>query len=137
MLQTHKTIAALPRRAEAHSRRVQGTAEAHSLFLTGDGRSALPTLKPRDGRSALSVFVLPSNTTSAGPHSDMLLGRCHTLLGEHVTWETLNGRVSMPPENMVPVLVPNKGPQKYKSLSTHCGCSRFCIFGGPFFGPKI
>ena len=59
MLQTHKTIAALPGTAEAHSRRVQGTAEAHSLFLTGDGRSALPALNPRDGRSALPVFVLP------------------------------------------------------------------------------
>ena len=59
MLQTHKTTAALPGTAEAHYCRVQGTAEAHSIFLTRDGRSALPALNPKDGRSALSVFVLP------------------------------------------------------------------------------
>ena len=58
MLQTHKTTAALPETAEAHSPPVQGTADAHTLFLTGDGRSALPALNARDGCSALPVFAL-------------------------------------------------------------------------------
>ena len=62
LLRTHKTTAALPGTAEAGSRRVQGTAEARSLFLMQTKLGALPWPNLQDGRSTLPVLCSCNNT---------------------------------------------------------------------------